>query len=63
MLDVDEGAENPRKVSQSGGEPREGFKDIPTGVRAHLEHLLLYAVEKHENPQRIARARCRSGAY
>lgn len=32
------------------GEPGESFKDIPTGVRAHLEHLLLYAGEKLENP-------------
>jgi hypothetical protein len=33
-----------------GGESGESFKDIPTGVRAHLEHLLLYAGEKLENP-------------
>ena len=33
-----------------GGEPGESFKDIPTGVRAHLEHLLLYSGEKLENP-------------
>jgi hypothetical protein len=33
-----------------GGEPGESFKDIPTGVRAHLEHLLLYAGEKLDNP-------------
>jgi hypothetical protein len=33
-----------------GGEPGESFKDIPTGVRAHLVHLLLYAGEKLENP-------------
>jgi hypothetical protein len=33
-----------------GGEPGESFKDLPTGVRAHLEHLLLYAGEKLENP-------------
>jgi hypothetical protein len=32
------------------GEPGESFKDIPTGVRAHLEHLLLYSGEKLENP-------------
>jgi hypothetical protein len=32
------------------GEPGESFKDIPTGVRAHLEHLLLYAGEKLESP-------------
>jgi hypothetical protein len=33
-----------------GGETGESFKDIPTGVRAHLEHLLLYAGEKLDNP-------------
>jgi Mannosyl-glycoprotein endo-beta-N-acetylglucosaminidase len=33
-----------------GGEPGESFKDIPTGVRAHLEHLLLYSGEKLDNP-------------
>ena len=33
-----------------GGEPGESFKDIGTGVRAHLEHLLLYAGERVENP-------------
>ena len=31
------------------GEPGESFKDIATGVRAHLEHLLLYSGEKLEN--------------
>src|SRR5262245_56009394 len=33
-----------------GGEPGESFKDIPTGVRAHLEHLLLYSGERLDNP-------------
>jgi hypothetical protein len=33
-----------------GGEPGDSFKDIASGVRAHLEHLLLYAGEKVENP-------------
>jgi len=33
-----------------GGVPGESFKDIPTGVRAHLEHLLLYSGEKVERP-------------
>ncbi|KAB2911850.1 MAG: hypothetical protein F9K29_21420 [Hyphomicrobiaceae bacterium] len=33
-----------------GGEPGESFKDIPAGVRAHLEHLLLYAGEPVDNP-------------
>src|SRR5215468_218570 len=33
-----------------GGESGEAFKDIPTGVRAHLEHLLLYSGEKLDNP-------------
>ena len=33
-----------------GGVPGESFKDIATGVRAHLEHLLLYAGDKLPNP-------------
>lgn len=33
-----------------GGERGESFKDISTGVRAHLEHLLLYAGEHVSNP-------------
>jgi Mannosyl-glycoprotein endo-beta-N-acetylglucosaminidase len=33
-----------------GGESGESFKDVPTGVRAHLEHLLLYSGEKLDNP-------------
>lgn len=32
------------------GEPGESFKDVATGVRAHLEHLLLYSGEKLDNP-------------
>jgi len=32
------------------GEPGESFKDISTGVRAHLEHLLLYSGERLESP-------------
>src|SRR5262245_1232313 len=32
------------------GEPGESFKDVATGVRAHLEHLLLYSGDKLENP-------------
>lgn len=32
------------------GVPGESFKDIATGVRAHLEHLLLYAGEKLDDP-------------
>jgi len=32
------------------GEHGETFKDIATGVRAHLEHLLLYAGERVDNP-------------
>jgi len=31
------------------GEAGESFKDVATGVRAHLEHLLLYSGEKLEN--------------
>lgn len=33
-----------------GGEHGESFKDVSTGVRAHLEHLLMYTGEKVENP-------------
>src|SRR5262245_27627480 len=33
-----------------GGETGESFRDMPTGVRAHLEHLLLYSGEKLDNP-------------
>jgi hypothetical protein len=33
-----------------GGEPGESFADIAAGVRAHLEHLLLYAGERVDNP-------------
>jgi hypothetical protein len=33
-----------------GGVHGESFKDIATGVRAHLEHLLLYAGNRLENP-------------
>lgn len=30
--------------------PGETFADVPTGVRAHIEHLLLYAGDKLDNP-------------
>jgi hypothetical protein len=33
-----------------GGARGESFKDVSTGVRAHLEHLLMYSGEKIENP-------------
>jgi hypothetical protein len=33
-----------------GGQPGETFKDMATGVRAHLEHLLLYAGDHIANP-------------
>ncbi len=33
-----------------GGEPGESFKDVSTGARAHLEHVLMYAGEKLDNP-------------
>jgi hypothetical protein len=32
------------------GEPGESFPDVATGVRAHLEHLLLYAGRPVDNP-------------
>ncbi|MEQ1651035.1 MAG: hypothetical protein ABL897_00955, partial [Hyphomicrobium sp.] len=31
-------------------EPGETFADVPTGVKAHLQHLLMYAGEKLDNP-------------
>jgi hypothetical protein len=37
-------------VSSWGARSGETFKDIATGVRAHLEHLLLYAGDTIENP-------------
>jgi hypothetical protein len=33
-----------------GGETGESFKDIGSGVRGHIEHLLLYAGDKVDNP-------------
>jgi hypothetical protein len=33
-----------------GGVRGESFKDVSTGVRAHLEHLKMYSGEKVENP-------------
>jgi hypothetical protein len=33
-----------------GGETGESFKDIATGVRGHIEHLLLYAGQRVDNP-------------
>lgn len=33
-----------------GGVRGEKFKDVPTGARAHLEHILMYSGEKIENP-------------
>jgi hypothetical protein len=33
-----------------GGEPGESFKDVSSGVRAHLQHILMYAGERIENP-------------
>ena len=33
-----------------GGAAGESFKDVPTGVRAHLEHLLHYSGAKLDNP-------------
>lgn len=32
------------------GEPGESFKDVTTGVRAHLEHLVMYTGQRVENP-------------
>jgi len=33
-----------------GGETGESFKDIATGVRGHIEHLLYYAGQRVDNP-------------
>jgi hypothetical protein len=33
-----------------GGETGESFKDIATGVRGHIEHLLMYAGQRVDNP-------------
>jgi hypothetical protein len=33
-----------------GGARGESFKDVSTGARAHLEHLLMYSGQKVENP-------------
>ena len=33
-----------------GGEPGETFKDVSTGARAHLEHVLMYAGEQLVDP-------------
>ena len=33
-----------------GGVRGESFKDVSTGARAHLEHLLMYSGQKVENP-------------
>jgi hypothetical protein len=33
-----------------GGARGESFKDVSTGIRAHVEHLLMYSGEKVENP-------------
>ena len=33
-----------------GGQPGESFNDVATGVRAHLEHILMYSGAKVENP-------------
>jgi hypothetical protein len=32
------------------GEPGESFKDVSTGVRAHLEHVLMYSGQHVDNP-------------
>ena len=45
-----------------GGESGESFKDIETGVRGHIEHLLLYAGRPSTTRSPSAPARCRSGA-
>lgn len=36
-------------IGATGGVPGESFKDVATGVRAHLQHLLLYAGDDVED--------------
>src|SRR5262245_4866429 len=49
--DVKPGQNNFAGLGATGrGEHGESFKDVGTGVRAHLEHLLLYAGERVDNP-------------
>lgn len=37
-------------LGATGGDAGESFPDVSTGVRAHLEHLLIYAGERVEKP-------------
>jgi hypothetical protein len=49
--DVKPGQNNFAGLGATGrGEHGESFKDVASGVRAHLEHLLLYAGEHVDNP-------------
>src|SRR5262245_17587425 len=49
--DVKLGQNNFAGLGATGrGEHGESFKDVATGVRAHLQHLLLYAGDRVENP-------------
>lgn len=48
--DVKPAQNNFAGLGATGGVPGESFPDVGTGVRAHLQHVLLYAGEKLENP-------------
>ena len=49
--DVKPGQNNFAGLGATGrGEHGESFKDVATGVRAHLQHLLLYAGDRVDNP-------------
>src|SRR5262245_10844693 len=49
--DVKPSQTNSAGIGATGrGEPGESFKDVATGVRAHLEHLLHYSGARIENP-------------
>lgn len=50
-VDVKPAQNNFAGIGATGkGEPGESFTDVSTGVRAHLEHLLLYSGQQLENP-------------
>jgi Mannosyl-glycoprotein endo-beta-N-acetylglucosaminidase len=48
--DVKPSQNNFAGLGATGGVPGESFPDVATGVRAHLQHVLLYAGEKLDNP-------------
>ncbi len=48
--DVKPAQNNFAGLGATGGVPGESFPDVTTGVRAHLQHVLLYAGAKLDNP-------------